>query len=74
MIKSKNTVPASIAPHFPDYVQFPQYIAPNPLITQRDRDADQLLFTMSGDGSLGYWAYKISHSSYRCRNDHNENF
>ena len=30
---------------------------------------EQMLFTISGDGSLGYWSLNTSHSSFHCRNN-----
>ena len=69
---SNEPVPLSVAPHFPDAFQFPQNIYRRPFITQRERDAEQVLFTMRGHGSLGYWYNETIYSSYCHCNDNDE--
>ena len=64
----------SSASHLPDDVNFPQVISPKPLITPRERDVEKVLFTIRGNGNLGYWSHKTIHySSYR-RNDDGESY
>ena len=65
-------VSASIANHLPDSIQIPQYINPKPFITLRERDADQVLLTMRGDGILESWSHKTIHSSSHHNNSDNE--
>ena len=62
--------PTYIAPHFPGIVQFLKCITLKPFVTPREWDAEQVLFTISGDGSLGHWYLKASHySSHRHNNE-----
>ena len=57
------TVPTTISYHFPDAVQFLQYITLASFITPRERDMEQVLFIMRVDRSLGYCSLKTSHYS-----------
>ena len=67
--KSDNLVPTSIVSHLPDAVQLPQCMNQKPFITPRERDAEQVLSMMSGDGNLGYWYLKTIHYLFHRRND-----
>ena len=67
--KSDDTVPTSILSHLPDAVQSPQCMNQKPFITPRERDAEQVLSMMSGDGNLGYWYLKTIHYLFHRRND-----
>ena len=58
----------SIAYHFPDSFKFLQAISLKPSITPRERDAEQLLFTIRVNGSLGYRYHNTSHYSSWCCN------
>ena len=65
---SNKHVQLSIASHFPDTVNFLKFISLKPFITQREREVEQVLFTMRGNGSLGSWSHMTIHSPSRCRN------
>ena len=56
---SNEPVKISIASHFLDAVKFMQVVSMKPF------------FVMRGNGSLGYWYRKISHS-YSCRCNNNK--
>ena len=70
---SNEPVQISIPSHFTDTVKFSQVISLNPFITPRERDAEQLLFTIRVNGSLGPWFHKTIHSSSCCCNNNHEN-
>ena len=57
------TLPTTISYHFPDAVQFLQYITLVSFITPRERDTEQVLFIMRVDRILGYFSLKTSHYS-----------
>ena len=66
---SDEPFPTSIVPHFPGVIQFLQYITPNILIAPRERGAEQVLCTIIGDVSLGYWYHMTIHSSSHHHNN-----
>ena len=47
------------------------YIHQKPFITPRERESEQILFTMMGDGSPGSWSRNTIHYSYRHCNNSN---
>ena len=70
---SNEPVSLYIAPHWSNAVLFPQDISLNIFITPRDWDAEQVLFTFRGNGSLGYPSRKTRHSPSRhCNDDKNK--
>ena len=61
--------PLSIATHILDAVQLQQENLPNSFITPIQRDAEQVLFTMRGNGSLGYQSHNTIHYPSHHHND-----
>ena len=58
--------------HFTDSVKFWQVISLKTFATPKYQDAEQVLFPVRGNVSLGYWSRKTSHSSSRrCNDDEN---
>ena len=56
-------------PHLPDAIKFLQVMSLTSFITTKEWDVDQVLFTLRGNGSLGYWYRKTSNSSSYRHND-----
>ena len=66
---SNGTVPLSIDPHLPGAVQILQGISLKPFIKPIDWYEEQVLFTIMGDISLGFWSRKTR--NYTCHRHNN---